>query len=83
MYVWTKPEIYEILDDGKQRGTFFDRKEILWERFSTFFLMKWDKGIDFGIDIYGHFLSHGATPSHHPFTEGDFPVHKNHPVIKG
>ena len=31
---------------------------------------------------YGGFLSHRATPSHHPFrTMGDFPVHKNPPAI--
>ena len=34
------------------------------------------------MDLYGGFLSHGATPSHHPFEIGI--LHEiNHPAIKG
>ena len=33
--------------------------------------------------IHGGFLSHRATPSHHPFIDGIFPWKLNHSAIKG
>ena len=33
--------------------------------------------------IFGGFLSHGGTPSHHPFLFWDFPLFINHPAKKG